>query len=126
MHTSHFQSPWREHHTEPFPSFAQQPVQSFCCKLDSWLPSKSLQLTDIVIFWTCLSHFQNGMLSHPLQSIVKLSSCSCFRFTNAFPLTNDIVLFIRYLKYSFTLEISIRIYTPALSKPLHWVLLEEH
>jgi hypothetical protein len=33
---------------------------------------KPLQLTDIVIFWTCLSHFQNGMLSHPLQSIVKL------------------------------------------------------
>jgi hypothetical protein len=27
---------------------------------------------DIAIFWTCLSHFQNGVLSHPLQSIVKL------------------------------------------------------
>ena len=133
MHTSHFQSPWREHHTEPFPSFVpvtlgvvvvlcpvvvvlclpvtlgvvvvlcpvvvvlcpEQPVKSFCCKLDSCVPWKSLQVICIPILCFSLSHLQNGMFSQSPQSILKRSCCSFCRFTNAFPLTNDIVLFIR-------------------------------
>ena len=38
------------------------------------------------------------------------SDFSCDKFSNAISLTNDIVLFIRRLKYSFILESSIRIY----------------
>ena len=47
------------------------------------------------------------------------SDVSFGRFTNALSLTNDIGLFLRDLKYSFTLESSIRIDIPELSNPEH-------
>ena len=50
------------------------------------------------------------------------SDVSFGRFTNALSLTNDIGLFLRDLKYSFTLESSIRIDIPELSNPEHCVL----
>jgi hypothetical protein len=50
------------------------------------------------------------------------SDVSFGRFTNALSLTNDIRFLVRVLKYSFTLESSIRIDILELSNPEHCVL----
>jgi len=42
-----------------------------CCKLDSFLPLKSLQVMDVEKIWLTVSHLQNGMLPQPPQCISK-------------------------------------------------------
>jgi len=47
----------------------KQPVTLLGCKLDSFSPSKSLHIIDVVNVCFLLSHLQNGVLLQPTQSI---------------------------------------------------------